>query len=218
MIDLFKIEKYRENNRIEAKKSLGGFPHSVWETYSAFANTLGGVILLGVEERNDKSLHPVDLPKPEWLVAEFWTGVNDKTKVSANILQKTHIQTVEMAGKTIVAITVPRAPRAKRPVYIGGNPFTGSYKRSGEGDYKCTKEEVERMLMQAAQAEERTAASLLIEQKRKIIEYVTDRVTASAGELSDKLQIPLKEMRVILSDLEKAEILINVKGKYRLKS
>ena len=97
MIDLFKIEKYRENNRIEAKKSLGGFPHSVWETYSAFANTLGGVILLGVEERKDKSLHPVDLPKPEWLVAEFWTGVNDKTKVSANILQKTHIQTVEMA-------------------------------------------------------------------------------------------------------------------------
>lgn len=72
--------------------------------------------------------------------------------------------------------------------------------------------------MQAAQAEEKNAASLLIEQKRKIIEYVTDRVTASAGELSDKLQIPLKEMRALLSDLEKAEILINVKGKYRLKS
>ena len=30
--------------------------------------------------------------------------------------------------------------------------------------------------------------------------------------------IPLKEMRALLSDLEKAEILINVKGKYRLKS
>ena len=72
--------------------------------------------------------------------------------------------------------------------------------------------------MQAAQAEEKNAASLLIEQKRKIIEYVTDRVTASAGELSDQLQIPLKEMRALLSDLEKAEILINVKGKYRLKS
>ena len=72
MIDFSKIEQYRENNRIEAKKALGGLPKSIWETYSAFANTHGGIILLGVEEWADKSLHTVDLPDPDRLIKEFW--------------------------------------------------------------------------------------------------------------------------------------------------
>ena len=65
MIDVTRIDQYREDNRIEAKKATGGLPESIWETYSAFANTLGGVILLGVEEDRNKNLHAVDR-KPQW--------------------------------------------------------------------------------------------------------------------------------------------------------
>ncbi len=143
---LAQLEKYSENNRIEAKRSTGGFPQSIWETYSAFANTLGGVILLGVEEKKDYSLHAVTLPDPEGLVKEFWRLVNDESKVSVNILTRKQVEVKEVDGKKIVVITVPRANRWQKPVYIGSNPFGGSYRRSGEGDYKCTKEEVESML------------------------------------------------------------------------
>ena len=150
MLDLNNLSHYQENNRIEAKKALGGLPHSIWETYSAFANTLGGVILLGVEEFQDHSLHTVDLPDPERLIREFWGLVNDPEKVSANILSRENVAVEVAEGNHIVVITVPRAQRYDRPVYIGGNPLTGSYRRSGEGDYRCTREEVQSMLRDAA--------------------------------------------------------------------
>ncbi len=149
MIDLDELERYKENNRIEAKRALGGLPHSIWETYSAFANTYGGVILLGVEEYRDKTLHPVDLPKPEELVREFWTLINDPKVTNANILKERDVQIHQVDGKDIITITVPKAKRKDKPVYIGEDPLTGTYHRSGEGDYRCSTDEILEMMMEA---------------------------------------------------------------------
>jgi len=144
------LSNYRENNRLEAKKALGGLPESLWETYSAFANTLGGIILLGVEEHKDKTLHAVNLPDSDKLIAGFWNIINNKNKVSVNILTDKNVQKQTVDGKQIVAITVPKAERMNKPVYIGENPFGGTYRRNGDGDYKCTKEEVSAMIRDAA--------------------------------------------------------------------
>lgn len=146
VIDLNDIGKYKENNRIEAKKAQGGLPISVWETYSSFANSFGGIILFGVVEQADKSFQTVPLLNPEKLVTEFWSIVSDRQKVSVNILSQQNIQIVESQGNRIVVIEVPRATRQDKPVYIGENPFAGTYRRNGEGDYHCTADEVRNMM------------------------------------------------------------------------
>ena len=131
MIDFAHLEQYRENNQIEAKKAQGGLPHSIWETYSAFANTLGGVILLGVIEDDNKQLEAVGVPDPNQLVNEFWNIVNNINKVSVNILSDSDVSVESVDGKSIVVINVPRAQRADRPVYLLDNPLRESYRRNG---------------------------------------------------------------------------------------
>lgn len=149
MLDFSNIGQYRENNRIEAKKALGGLPRSIWETYSAFANTHGGIILLGVEELADKSFHTVDLPDPERLIKEFWDIINNPNKTSVNVLSAKDVFVQEVDGNHIVVINVPRAERSYKPVYVDGNPLC-TYRRNGEGDYRCTKEEYQAMVRDAA--------------------------------------------------------------------
>ena len=140
MIDFSHLEHYRENNRLEAKKALGGLPNSMWETYSAFANTLGGVILLGVEEYPDRSLHAIDLPDPAAILQDFWSAVNNTDLVSANILSDDRVWVEQIGGKHIVVIDVPPAKPCDRPVYVYGDPVNGIFLRSGEGDYRCPRE------------------------------------------------------------------------------
>ena len=153
MLDFHDLGRYRENNRIEAKKAQGGLPRSIWETYSSFANTVGGVLLLGVIEAADtKKLQPVRLPDPQKLCEEFWTLINDPKVASVNILRRQDVQIISADGVPIVAIEVPPASRREKPVYVGADPIHGTYKRSGEGDYHCTPEEVRAMLRERGSA------------------------------------------------------------------
>lgn len=47
----------------------------------------------------------------------------------------------------VIKISVPRADRRQKPIYIGQNPMSGTYRRNYEGDYRCSLEEVKSMLV-----------------------------------------------------------------------
>ncbi len=146
MFDFENLGNYRETNRIEAKKATGGLPDSIWETYSAFANTEGGIILLGVIETADKSLQAIDLPDPEGLIMDFWAMVNNPEIASVNILSDKDVTTETIDSKTIVAITVPKASPEEQPVFIHGDRMQGTYIRRGEGDFRCSMEDIQKMI------------------------------------------------------------------------
>ena len=139
-----------EDNRLEAKLAKKSVPESVWETYSSFANTEGGIILLGVEEQADHRLTVVGVEDAHKIIADFWNISNNPQKVSVNILLNRMVHTETVDGKEIVVIEVPRAERSVRPVYIGSNPINGAYRRNGEGDYHCTKDQIAAMLRDAS--------------------------------------------------------------------
>lgn len=124
------------------------------ETYSSFANTDGGVILLGIEEH----LRETDFGRrftfssvknPKQRIKDFWNTINSD-KVSSNILVDADIGICVVRGAAIIWIRVPQADHRQRPVYINGNPMKGSFKRNHEGDFHCTEDEVKAMFRDAS--------------------------------------------------------------------
>lgn len=77
----------KEDHERECKLATGGLPENIWETYSSFANTNGGTILLGIREHRDsftvEGLTDKQIVKYQ---KDFWSTLNDRNKVSKNIL------------------------------------------------------------------------------------------------------------------------------------
>lgn len=83
--DLSQFDEYREDNRREVKKTNGGLPVSLWDTYSSFANCYGGVIILGVIENKDGSWRTTGLQNASKLRKEFWNNMNNPKKININL-------------------------------------------------------------------------------------------------------------------------------------
>lgn len=120
-------------------------PKSFWETYSAMANTYGGTILLGVEEKRG-TFAAVGVPNADKVVQDLWNGVHNTEKISVNVLTPESVHKVAESGVEIIIVAVRQARREERPVYVGKNPLEGTYLRRNEGDYHATHEQVRRML------------------------------------------------------------------------
>ncbi len=138
-----------EDQDIEFKSAEGGLPKSLWETVSAFANTEGGIVVLGVSEQ-DGRFEITGVRKVESLIKTFWDTHNNTQKLSWPVCAEADVSVHVINHHKLVSIHVPRVVRQQRPIYINGNPISGTYKRNFEGDYRCSEIEVRQMLRDAS--------------------------------------------------------------------
>ncbi len=144
--DIKMLIKEGEGLHLEVKACKDKLPKDVWETYSAFANTRGGVILLGVTEHKDKPFDQrfefTGVSDSYKVITDFFNIVNNKQKVNRSVLVDSDVRPVEVDGVTIVHIKVPEADYRQKPIYINNNLQSGTFKRMHEGDRHVTDEEL----------------------------------------------------------------------------
>lgn len=136
-----------ETDLLEFKKATGGFPKKeVRKTLSAFGNTNGGVIIFGVEEKEDGALSVVGIQD----VADLQERMTNVSVEDMNVVLRLEYHLQKIIGKTILAIYVPKCENRLKPYYIKeiGLPH-GAFVRDGNTDRRMTEDEMKNYVRNA---------------------------------------------------------------------
>ena len=130
------LEQKCENSHLEIKKAGAGCPR-LFDTLSSFSNQKdGGVILFGIDEKND------------FQVCGVYDAADLIKKISEQCLQmeppvKALCTTTVFDGKAVVSAEIPEIDDFQKPCfYKGGGRLRGSFVRVGESDRQMTEYEV----------------------------------------------------------------------------
>jgi ATP-dependent DNA helicase RecG len=138
-----------ESLEIEFKSAAAGLPKNMWTTISAFANTAGGWILLGVAEAGD-NLKVQGVKNAAAMIQDIANTLRNKEKISRDVCGPADVKIETVDNVQLIVIRVRAASSREKPVYLNKNPYEGTYVRRNEGDYHCSKQEVDRMIRDAA--------------------------------------------------------------------
>ena len=149
------IEKVTfEAKRATGKNGNGQVPADFYPTYSGMANTLGGTVVFGLEEIRTKEgeirFKIVGINNPEKVIDQLFSTLNNRSKVSLNLITNDHIEIIPVLDTNIIKITIPRAGREQKPVFLNQNPTTHTYIRNGSGDHLAREEDVRLIIREAS--------------------------------------------------------------------
>lgn len=142
----------------QGEDGKGTVPKDFWPTYASMANTHGGVVLLGVREKNGQ-FSVAGIEDVEKVRRDLFNTLNNPAKVNVNLLTDADVEEHVLDGKTLLVVRIPPAPRKQKPVYLNGQPMGNTWRRLNDGDRRCDDETVRRML--AEQVEDERDARIL---------------------------------------------------------
>lgn len=134
------IETVHEKYYIEMK-TASELPNAFWESYSSFSNTSGGWIILGVQEGNPRNeiKGVTNVSKAQ---TSLWDQLSNSNKISFRNVDNADVSIHKIDNKDVMIIYVKEAPENMKPVYVGGKR-ENTYIRTGDGDRKASKQEIE---------------------------------------------------------------------------
>ena len=126
----------------EVKDASGGLPKNIWETVSAFSNTAGGWIVLGIHQQG-KRYFIKGLPAPEKTEQDFTNTLRGE---KFNIKIRPGCKKYSFSEGTVLAFYIPLSD--KKPIYF--NTPANTFVRTASGDQRATKEEIDALFRDQA--------------------------------------------------------------------
>lgn len=132
-----------DDARFEAKSCARTIGTSVWESVSAFANTKGGVLLLGISEDGDFS--PVPGFDANHIASQFMDGMGDGNPQGARLTNPPEydVSRCEQNGLSFLVIDIHENGIQHKPCYLTARgPQTGGFRRMDDKDLRLSPTEV----------------------------------------------------------------------------
>jgi len=118
----------------EVKEAQRELPKTIWETVSAFANTVGGWIVLGVRQTG-QIFEVTGMKNAEKIEQDFYAVIRGRQKFNVPI--DAQIEKFDIEGKCVFAVRISASEQ--KPVYF--NAPQNTFIRTGSGDQRASEYE-----------------------------------------------------------------------------
>lgn len=131
-----------DDAEVEVKACSGGLGANVWDTVSAFANTHGGYLLLGLDEAN--GFVPASGFKLDRVRDQFVEGIGDGGSDGRLAMPPSYdLQRHLIDGTPVLLISIAENDLGTKPCYVKAKGVQGgSYKRVDDKDIKLSTTEI----------------------------------------------------------------------------
>jgi len=122
----------------EAKAAENDLPQNIWDTVSAFSNTAGGWIVLGVKQNGSK-FEVQGINNGEKIESNFLNILRGGHKMNFPLLPTAKKYNID--GKLVLAFHIESSPH--KPIFY--TSIVNTFIRSGSGDRRATEAEISAM-------------------------------------------------------------------------